>query len=534
MSAVMRDAVAVCRALSVRYLWIDALCIIQDAADSSDWERESEHVGKVFQNAYFTICAVASASCHQSFLDRRHDTFDFEFQSSLYPPARGTYTLVYSGWEKLRRDFDPIFTDVENSLWHTRGWVFQEEQLSARKVLFGPHMVYFDCGARLNVAENGVLSPWKPDVDWSSAALAETECYLGFESCLRGYAGRSLSYQSDWLPALSGIAKHVFDLTGGQYLAGLWKEHLYHSLLWNGRIPQGRDRARLLAALRASTGSGAPSWSWVSRLPGHVWYGLPGFDTLEAERHFRPEYGDIAGWTVLKGAQLNPFGEVESGTIRVRGKVVRPERLVPTRTGLPFYCTIWKVYQNGVIAAYCTLDWICSLTEEEPVGELAMLLLSSSCCTSATMPAYVDKPKEDEDSEDEDSEDEDSEHRHSEEEDSDDGERGDEGDDGDIEEHNENGDEDGNEDGRERDLSIDSSSEAETDSTEGSRCFLPADASECVLCNDTEHNRRAWGILIHPAEKAGEYYRMGVFLSPGEVGGTELFKDVEDQSIDLI
>jgi hypothetical protein len=516
----MQDAVKVCRALSVRYLWIDALCIIQDPVDLSDWERESERVGHVFLNAYFTICAVASASCHQSFLDRRHDTFDFEFQSSLYPPARGTYTLLFTGREETLQGFDPVSTDLLNSSWDKRGWIFQEDQLSVRKLLFGPHMVYFDCGASSKAAENGMVSEWSVGADWSSAFLAYSsrmDLYRAFAWGLTSYAERKLSYESDRLPALSGIAKRVFDLVGGGgYLAGLWKEHLHIALLWHRCHPTAEDMAEHLAALRASTGSGAPSWSWASQ-PGSFDHGLPGFEVLAGERHLRPEYSAIDGWTVLKGAGLNQFGEVESGTIRVRGKVLSlPEHLVPTASRSPedpsTGSTLWKVYQNGKVTAYCVLDWISASPEQEP-GKLLMLLLSSTCHGTATTRRRcpdTQNSEEDEDAEDDNE--------------------------GDDEEHDENGHEDANEDRHEileGDLSQGTSSEAEPASSRNERPFAPTDA--CVSCRNRKRNRRAWGLIIHPAEKAGEYYRVGVFLSPaGRARGTRLFKGVGDQTIDII
>ncbi len=37
-----QDAISVCRALSIRYLWIDSLCIVQD--DIEDWQRESANM----------------------------------------------------------------------------------------------------------------------------------------------------------------------------------------------------------------------------------------------------------------------------------------------------------------------------------------------------------------------------------------------------------------------------------------------------------------------------------------------------------
>ena len=59
------DAVSLVRALSIPYLWVDALCIVQD--DISDWQRESSRMGEIYANAYVTICSL-SASCLSSFL----------------------------------------------------------------------------------------------------------------------------------------------------------------------------------------------------------------------------------------------------------------------------------------------------------------------------------------------------------------------------------------------------------------------------------------------------------------------------------
>jgi len=49
-----RDAVAACRALEIPFLWIDALCIMDDAEDRS---REVALLPKTFGNAEVTIAA---------------------------------------------------------------------------------------------------------------------------------------------------------------------------------------------------------------------------------------------------------------------------------------------------------------------------------------------------------------------------------------------------------------------------------------------------------------------------------------------
>lgn len=90
MTSVIQDAVTVTRALSVRYLWIDALCIIQ--GDGQDWARESQVIGLVYSNAFVTICSLSSSSCLEGFLDRP-TAVQIPFRSSIRPEIAGTYGL---------------------------------------------------------------------------------------------------------------------------------------------------------------------------------------------------------------------------------------------------------------------------------------------------------------------------------------------------------------------------------------------------------------------------------------------------------
>jgi len=62
----VQDAVAVCRGLGLRYLWVDALCIIQD--DKADWKLEGEKMRAVYHSSRVTIAAHAAVSCKDGFL----------------------------------------------------------------------------------------------------------------------------------------------------------------------------------------------------------------------------------------------------------------------------------------------------------------------------------------------------------------------------------------------------------------------------------------------------------------------------------
>lgn len=60
LSKSIQDAIQITRYLGIRYLWIDALCIIQDYP--TDWEIESATMGNVYKFSYCTISASSAMS----------------------------------------------------------------------------------------------------------------------------------------------------------------------------------------------------------------------------------------------------------------------------------------------------------------------------------------------------------------------------------------------------------------------------------------------------------------------------------------
>jgi len=72
------------------------------------------------------------------------------------------------------------------------------------------------------------------------------------------YTRRKLTFPSDRLPAIAGIAKKIHRKTGYLYVAGLWKEDLIAGLLWFR-----------VGSTDAPTSSNLPTWSWA-RFSGEV------------------------------------------------------------------------------------------------------------------------------------------------------------------------------------------------------------------------------------------------------------------------
>src|SRR5438045_1510662 len=66
--AAMRDAVVATTKLGFWYLWIDALCIIQDSID--DWLEQSRLMASIYGNATLNIVADGASDCADGFLKR--------------------------------------------------------------------------------------------------------------------------------------------------------------------------------------------------------------------------------------------------------------------------------------------------------------------------------------------------------------------------------------------------------------------------------------------------------------------------------
>lgn len=127
-----QDAVRVTRALGVRYLWIDALCIILD--DSNDWLAESARLEAVFSNAYCRIAATSDTSIVDGLLGPRQPR-----DAVKIPKSNGTPLYV-------AEDVDNFHSDAENSALGSRAWVLQERALSRRTIYFTSTQVYWECG----------------------------------------------------------------------------------------------------------------------------------------------------------------------------------------------------------------------------------------------------------------------------------------------------------------------------------------------------------------------------------------------------
>lgn len=74
-----------------------------------------------------------------------------------------------------------------------------------------------------------------------------------WEDFVDQYSRRQITYQSDLLPATSGVVNVMRSRNVGNYVSGLWRNHFLPGLLWHVSFSASRSKAYP-----------KPTWSWVS------------------------------------------------------------------------------------------------------------------------------------------------------------------------------------------------------------------------------------------------------------------------------
>lgn len=126
----VKDAIQVTSRLGIKYIWVDALCIIQDSPN--DKVLELSQMAEIYWNSALTIF-VASASCAENgffkYLERLHQDFTpIEIHLSIGDSQQ--FSIL------LGKTINP--NRYENAI-YSRAWPFQEQLLS-------PRLLFFECG----------------------------------------------------------------------------------------------------------------------------------------------------------------------------------------------------------------------------------------------------------------------------------------------------------------------------------------------------------------------------------------------------
>lgn len=291
LSKTFLDAIDVARFLGFQYLWIDSLCIVQD--DEDDWAKEST-----------LMCAVYGSSSLNLAASGARDGSSVGFLHPRTSHWRTQIPLTTATEQTARKHVEIYKKDVEWKLRSNelseRGWVVQERILAHRTVHFTDQQIYWECNAHIcceilpttisNDSEYRLpyIKSRTTIENWSSIVLAYSDCYL--------------TYDSDRLVALSGLAQLVYADSKIEYIAGMWRQGLAIQLCWYIKVrTSAREYKKYVA----------PSWSWAS-VPEAI-YGvhLPSYNLIPEQEFITVE--DIK----MEYATDNPFSSITAATLRV-------------------------------------------------------------------------------------------------------------------------------------------------------------------------------------------------------------------------
>ncbi|KAI9710261.1 MAG: hypothetical protein M1820_002755 [Bogoriella megaspora] len=351
MPRTFRDAVYATRALDVRYLWIDALCLLQK--DQEEWLREAPKMEEIYGNSYLSLAAVSADNCQQGLFWQRTSSGAPPSVTSVNWGRRDTKSVV------IREDFWK--GEVLSEPLYTRGWVLQERMLAPRILHFQRRQVLWQCPS-LTACEaipEGlslvVDDERKYELRWRQLFYRQKSSELSKDDiadlhevwrlAVQSYTSCDLTKSGDKLMAITGIAKKMQsefrippDNREERYLAGLWEYLLAEQLAW--RVVEWRE-AKHEPSYRA------PSWSWAS---------VDGIVRVPARINSRRDYTmkiEPGGVNLPLTKADNPTGSILFASLTVEVELYWPLKFFsPQRNAMEWTCT-------GAEHAWCRLylDW---------------------------------------------------------------------------------------------------------------------------------------------------------------------------------
>jgi hypothetical protein len=289
--------------LGVRFLWIDCLCIIQD--DNEDWKTESALMGKVYANSWLNVSANSRGDNSAGLFAERNGSRLQDYIQIRPKESSEAITFILT-------EGNTWWREVETAPVNKRAWVLQERILSPRIVHMSTTMALWECKeyqASEIFPDGGIPEQQSPNnygqlkrlyrgsptedshdvrVDWNRLLLRYTMCGLTFET--------------DRLIALSGIASEFHKRAKCDYVAGLWSTQLPLDLLW-WKSPHTGSRSGIFVA---------PSWSWAS---------MGGIASLPNPRFDYTIHATILGYETTLANPADKYGQLTGGYIELRAPV---------------------------------------------------------------------------------------------------------------------------------------------------------------------------------------------------------------------
>ena len=243
----IRDAIYLTECLGYQYLWVDALCIIQD--DLVDMKAQLHLMDRVYKSAILTLAASAGDNAWSGL-------------PGALPRSRSSLQLteVIDGITFVTASKDYIGA-IESTAWSKRAWVLQERDLSSCLLVFTPRQVFWECNSA-TWSEELQLECFDPQVqvesDKSLGRFKKPRSDLSpvqrYAFLLAQYTTREMTDQQDALNAVQGLLNDLHPIFPEGFFWGLPEAIFDTALLWDFGVYQQAPKPRRFMF---------PTWSWV-------------------------------------------------------------------------------------------------------------------------------------------------------------------------------------------------------------------------------------------------------------------------------
>lgn len=304
LAPIIRHAMSLTLALGERYLWVDALCVIQ--GENAGTKQQLHLMGAFYASALLTIVVADGDS-----------VTGIRGLKGASSPREAKQALIPFGEETLK------FPETRICLgnYSTRGWTYQEYIMSQRRLIFAGEKMHWECTCcewHEEVICTSEIYPKhlinEPDHNLVFRGLPDS---ISLERFIRGYNSRDFTYQEDILPGISGLLSLASRSFAGGFLCGMPEMFFDRALGWAGigdlrrRVASGRaEEQRLSHSLGI-----LPSWSWIG-WEGKISDSLQPVEAIEISRSWGywliEETIPITDWYAMDTAKGTALRKINS------------------------------------------------------------------------------------------------------------------------------------------------------------------------------------------------------------------------------
>ncbi|KAK4182247.1 heterokaryon incompatibility protein-domain-containing protein [Podospora australis] len=207
----IRDAIALVLGLGLQYLWIDALCLVQD--DMKDLAAGIAVMDEVYERSWFTIVAACGKDADAGL-------------SGVQPGSRDETQLCAEVKPGIHLGIDlPLEAALQQTVYSTRGWTYQEQLLSRRSLFFVDDRAVFRCRQAEHSEDHadtfGTGELKNSDLSLLTETVNMPDPTMDFSFMLLYYTRRNFTNESDVLKAMDGLMRRFSERMKCPFFEGL-------------------------------------------------------------------------------------------------------------------------------------------------------------------------------------------------------------------------------------------------------------------------------------------------------------------------